>query len=280
MKKRIISILFIAMICAVNVLCFTTTTTYISATQKNEIPEERQLPRLVDDADLLSDSEEEQLLTRLDQISEQQKCDVAIVTINELENTSATAYADDFFDYNGYGIGSNKDGILLLISKTDRDWAISTHGSGINAFTDAGQEYMVDTFKPYLSDNKYYKAFDKFASLCDEFLTQAATGTPFDNGNLPRGMFELGKNLLFSVGFGLLAAIIVIIVMALKLKSVGQQSTATDYIRQDSLEITKSHEIFLYNTVSRTKKESESSSGSSTHTSSSGETHGGSSGSF
>lgn len=35
-----------------------------------EIPQDRQLPRLVDDADLLTDSEEQELNTELDEISE------------------------------------------------------------------------------------------------------------------------------------------------------------------------------------------------------------------
>mgnify|MGYP000134592482 CR=1 FL=1 len=35
-----------------------------------EIPQDRQLPRLVDDADLLTDNEEQELNTELDEISE------------------------------------------------------------------------------------------------------------------------------------------------------------------------------------------------------------------
>ena len=43
-----------------------------------EIPQDRQLPRLVDDADLLTDSEEQELNTELDEISEKQQCDVVV----------------------------------------------------------------------------------------------------------------------------------------------------------------------------------------------------------
>ena len=68
-----------------------------------EIPQDRQLPRLVDDADLLTDSEEQELNTELDEISEKQQCDVVVVTKNSLDGKSAQDYADDFFDYNGYG---------------------------------------------------------------------------------------------------------------------------------------------------------------------------------
>ena len=108
----------------------------------SQIPEERNLPRLVDDAGLLSDSEEEELLGELDEISERQEFDVAVVTVNSLEGKTAEAYADDFYDYHGYGFGTDHDGILLLVSMEARDWHITTTGYGITAFTDAGIEYI------------------------------------------------------------------------------------------------------------------------------------------
>ena len=121
----------------------------------SSIPQQRLLPRLIDQADLLTDLEEDALLTQLNEISERQQCDVAVVTVLSLEGKTSSAYADDFYDYNGYGMGNNDDGILLLISMQDRDWAITTHGFAITAFTDQGQKYMVDRFKNDLSIDGY-----------------------------------------------------------------------------------------------------------------------------
>ena len=39
---------------------------------------------------------------------------------------TAEAYADDYYDYNGYGYGENDDGLLLLVSMGEREWAITT----------------------------------------------------------------------------------------------------------------------------------------------------------
>ncbi len=104
------------------------------------------LPRLVDQADLLTDSEESALSDRLDEISERHQFDVVVVTVDSLEGETAVVYADDFYDYNGYGFGDERDGILLLISMEERDWCISTTGYGITAFTDAGQAYISERF--------------------------------------------------------------------------------------------------------------------------------------
>ena len=100
------------------------------------------LQRFVDEAGLLTGSEGSDLLDQLNEISERQQVDVVVVTVDSLEGASATEYADDFYDLNGYGFGDEGDGILLLISMEERDWAISTSGFGITAFTDAGLEYL------------------------------------------------------------------------------------------------------------------------------------------
>ena len=111
--------------------------------------------RVVDDADLLSASEETALREKLDEIRVRQKMDIVIVTAETLNGAAPADYADDTYGYNGYGYGNNKDGLLLLISMEDRDWYISTTGYGITAFTDAGIQYIGSKIKEPLSDGDY-----------------------------------------------------------------------------------------------------------------------------
>ena len=142
--------------------------------------------RLTDSAGLLSEEEAQNILTKLDEVSERQKFDIVILTVDSLEGATATEYADDFFDYYGYGYGEGKDGILFLVSMEDRDWALSTHGYGITAFTDAGCDYIAEQFKSSLSDGEYEKAFEIYIDQCDAFVTQAREDRPYDNSNLPK----------------------------------------------------------------------------------------------
>ena len=249
--------------------------------ESSTIPEKRQYKRVVDNADILNESEEKSLVSKVNEISERQKFDIAIVTVNSLEGKSPTEYADDFFDYNGYGIGENKDGILFLISMNEHGWAISTHGHGITAFTDAGQKYIMDNVTPSLSEGKYEDAFSLFSDYCDDYLTQAATGQPYDSGNLPKGTVS-PIWILGDLCIGAVIAFIILSAWKKELLTVKMQNSADDYIVPDSFKLTDKNDVFLYETVTKVErsKESDSSSGSSTHTSSSGETHGGSSGSF
>ncbi len=269
-------------ICVLIVFCLLLSMTAFAAGDKTPvptIPAQRQLPLLVDNASLLLASEEEALLEKLESISRRHECDVAVVTVNSLGPKSATAYADDFYDYNGYGYGVNDDGILLLISMEDRDWAITTYGFARTAFTKSGQEYMVEQFRPYLSDGDYSRAFLCFADLCDEFLQKAAAGEAYDTGNLPRAAFR-PIWILVALGVGFLIAIIAVSVMKSKLKSVRRQPAASSYIRPNSFRVTQSQDIFLYRNVTRTARPKDTGSSSGGHISSSGRSHGGSSGKF
>ena len=126
-------------------------------------------------------------------------------------------YADVVYENCQYGYGAEKDGLLLLISMEDRDWAISTCGYGIKAFTDAGIEYISKQIKSDISDGNYAVAFDTYANLCDEFITQARNGSPFDKGNLPRGPLSMIW-IPISIAIGVVLALIIVGGMKGKLK--------------------------------------------------------------
>ncbi|MGN0297791.1 MAG: TPM domain-containing protein [Lachnospiraceae bacterium] len=235
--------------------------------------------RLVDSADLLSDGEEAELLDLLNEISERQQFDVVIVTVDSLDGKTAMAYADDYYDYNGYGYGADGDGVLLLISMENRDYWISTKGYGITALTDAGIEYISEQFLPDLSDGYYADAFRTYAKLCDDFVTQAKTGEPYDWNNMPRSSMS-PIWIFISVAAGAVISFLVCSTMKSELKSVRQKNTASSYVRVGSMQVNVQSDRFLYRQVISTPKPEEKSSGSSTHTSSSGSTHGGGGGKF
>lgn len=284
MRKKISILLMI-------IILLTSIQNLVIASERT-IPDERLLPRLVDNAYLLTDEEATTLLEKLDRISEEQGLDVVIFTVNSLEGSTPTEFADDTFDYNGYGMGENFDGILLLLSMEERDWAISTTGYGITVFTDAGQNYIMDEVLPYLGDGEYYRGFDRFADLSEEFIIEAKTNKPIDSVDIPNRPIEsvyvpkkkMGFELVFiSLGSGIVIAFIVTGIMKRQLKSVRYQVAASNYILSNSLKVGNSRDLFLYNTISkraRPKQQPPSSSGSSTHRSSSGRSHGGSSGKF
>ncbi|MGN0703773.1 MAG: TPM domain-containing protein, partial [Lentihominibacter sp.] len=208
-------------------------------------------PRLVDEAELLTDDEESSLADKLDAVSDKWQCDVAIVTVDSLGSKTATEFADDYFDYNGYGYGDNDDGIMLVISMENRDWAITTHAFGIEAFTDAGQEYIMNKVTPPLGNESYSGAFSIFADQCDVFLEKARAGEPYDSHNLPKESHA--KLYILWIIPCLIAGAIVAFVLTIKekksLKSVMKKAGAREYIGK--VKLNEKHDRFLYRNLDK-----------------------------
>lgn len=215
--------------------------------------------------------------------------DIAVAAIDyaaDMTDAEFEAEADDFYDYNNYGEGSDNSGVLLLVDMSGgegkRHWHITTTGEAIYVFTDAGISYIGDIIVPMLANGDYYEAFCEFVAQCDDFMTQYdQKGEAYDSANLPTTHKDVLIFIAIALGGGLVVAFITVQCMKGKLKSVRSRAGAEEYVRDGSMNVTSSNELFLYNTVTRTKiAESNSSGGSSTHSGSSGTSHGGGGGSF
>jgi len=240
---------------------------------------------LFDEPDLLTDSEESSLVAELEEIAWQYQMEVVIAAVETTGDSSVMEYADDFYDYNGYGYGENYDGLILLVDMGSRDWWISTCGAAIYAFTDAGIDYIGEQIVPYMSDGDFYAAFHEFAGQCRAFMAQAETGDPYDSHNLPqapKAPFNGVTAFIIAVIAGFIIGKIYTGSLKGQLKSVQAQKAAAGYVKNGSMNITDSRDFFLYRHVTRTAKETSSGGGggSSTHRSSSGRTHGGGGGKF
>lgn len=243
-------------------------------------PVERTLPLVVDSADLLSDSEEASLCQKLEAVGNEHRCEVAVVTVTSTEGKSHRAYADDFYDYNGYGYGSNDDGLLFLLDMGAREMYITTHGTGLKAVTDYGRERLFDKVQGDIKSGDYYDAFMKYADIVDDYYTKYENGGAYDSGS---DTFAItGFNIFGAIAGALAVGFIGTGSMKSKLKSVRSKPAASDYVKANSLDITNSNDVYLYRHVSKVKIESSSSSGggSSSHRSSSGRSHGGGGRSF
>lgn len=239
---------------------------------------------VVDNADLLTQTEENELSEKLQDISDELQFDVVVVTTNSTGSKTATEYADDYFDYNGYGRGSNNDGALFLVDMGDRKWAISTSGYGIEAIVDSALDDMEEEIVPYLKSGDYDGAFNEFADLTYDIVNDAKNGKSYSNSttSTTKNHKNIGTNLIvaFSIGAGI--SLIIILVYRSKLKPVKFQKEAKEYIVLGSFNLRRSDDVFLYFNITKVPipKNNDSDDSGSFHSSSSGSSHGGSSGSF
>lgn len=258
MKKQIMMLL--AVLC----LLFGTTTT------------NAQTPRIVDDAEILSESTEEKLTEKTAEIAKKYNFDVVFVTVDSTLEKTPEAFADDYFDEHGY----LPDGVLFLVSIDDRKWHISTTGYGIKAFTDYGCGYIGDKVKEKLSDGDYNEAATVFVEECEAFLEEAEDGTPYDTNHQKKSFLSYVWSTGFVIAISLVIAFFMMRSMKKKMNTINRQESASNYVK--NVNLTRKEDVFLRSAVTRTKINTGSGSrgGSSTHRSSSGRSHGGRGGSF
>lgn len=214
-----------------------------------------QMPRLVDAADLLYDWEEEQILERLDQVSRELQVDLVIVTMESTGGYSADDVIEAFYDEYGYGYGTNRDGVCLMVAMAERDYRILASGFGADAISMSEIYDIGDDVAYYLSDGDYADAFDTFIDHCIYEIKVEVNGVPFN----------FGLSLLISLAIGFAVALIATGIMAAKLRSVRSQSAAREYVKPGSMKVKRSTDLFLYRTMDRRRKPQESSSGSRSH---------------
>ena len=211
-------------------LAFALVASPITAWAAGRIPDQRQLPLVVDRADLLSDSEEQRLIELFERLGSEQGIEIAVVTVNSLEGKSAMDYADDFYDYNGYGVGPRKDGILLLVSMADRDWWITTTGRAMDQLTEDRFNDMTSSVVPYLSSGDYYQAFANFGYKSAELMT-----LPDPDYREPVTIWQVVQQVLVWLGIGAggggLSAFGSTQVMKSRHKSVISKRDARNYLR-------------------------------------------------
>lgn len=235
-----------------------------------------------DQADLLTEEQEQRLRVQFREIRQKYGCDIGVVTVNSCQGKSIQDFTDDYYYQNGYGVGEERSGILLMVSMGERKWHISTRGEGIEIFTDYGLGILEEEIVPYLSEGEYEKAFETFGKLSGDFMKEAGEGQPYDTNHTYKRPMPLWLRVVICLASGLVVGGIVLAVLIGQLKSVGYAKRAHQYIREGSFQVTGARDLFLYRTVTSRKIERESSrgGGSSTHTTSDGGRAGGRGGSF
>lgn len=228
--------------------------------------------RLVnDEAGVLTAEQAAELEARLAGLADAYDFDPVIVFTAD-SGTDIVSYSDDYFDYNGYGRGENRSGILMAVDVTRNKRYLSTCGDCISAYTDKVIAYIGTDLAKSADAREYYELSVKFADYADKIMNAYRTKGRF---NVP---YKLTNQELIIVA--IISLVIALIAMSKAKKSTIEAITPVNadiYAEGGSARITAARDMFLYSNITKTRRSEEKSGGggSSTHTSSSGTTHGG-----
>ena len=136
-------------------------------------------PRVVDQADIFTDQEEAQMEERLAQLRSQLEKDIVVFTDVSTHGLTHTAYADDFFDYNGYGIGDDFEGVCLMVcmDPDDRGWWTSCSGPvTMGLYTETEANNIDDLLYEYMVAGDYGEGVQDWIENMRRLYT---TGSPY-----------------------------------------------------------------------------------------------------
>ena len=224
-----------------------------------------QLNYVTDAAGLLNESETARLERMAESVSQKYGVGVYIVTVEDYRDFhSEGVYKATYTIYHEYtmGEGPNRDGIMLLLSMDDRDWAMFCYGARCEyAFNSYGQEQLEKVFLDRFGESDWYGGFENYIKECSVYLKKAADGKPVRASAL--------LACLIVAGLALLAAGVIVAVIWEKMNSVAIKVTANSYV-SGTLQLTEQTDRFTHRTTSTRRIERRSSSESSSRSESGG----------
>ena len=255
MKRRIVCIPLVALLLLG--LCCTAFAEAPAAT-------EPQLWNITDTVGLLTSDEDLTLEARAEEISAQYGVGIYLLILEDYseyyDDPYETAY--ELYHQNTLGMGEDRDGVILLMSMSDRKYATFFYGPKAEyAFDAYGQELMEEEFLDDFRDDDWYDGFEDYLEVCDEYLARAEAGDPVRGDYSSAGGSDgsgIGTTILVCLGISAVIAMIVCLILRGKMKSVRKGTHADAYVT-GSLNLTASRDQYTHTTETRTKIEHESS---------------------
>ena len=204
--------------------------------------------------------------------------DVVVHIARDPGNFDAQDFSDRYYYYNGYGVGSDYDGILLTIFKRPgslADARISASGKAAGKLTEVNESRLRSRCKSMLSDGK-------IAEGIMAWMNQ--TGHMLKTGRAPRSALSWEITFFFELVIGLIFGAVSLARAKAKMATPAEQTDADRYLVSGSLRIKKIADTFLNSVVTKTyspektRESSDSSSSSSSGSSSYSSSYSGSSG--
>lgn len=208
------------------------------------------IPYVTDTVGLL---QEEELLTleeQAEQIAQRYGCAAYILVVENFRDydNSYDIYEAGMNLYERWelGCGREKNGLLLILSMAERDYALVTYGGVTHqAFTDYGQDYLCGQFLDDFQENDWTGGFQDYLTTSAWLLEQAEQGNPYDVNTTARGITPL----IFVIP--LVLALIVCLMLTAQMKTANRKTEAGDYLIHNGVEMHIVQDVFTHRTVTR-----------------------------
>ena len=209
-----------------------------------------QLGYVTDEAGLLTERQTPELAQRAAALAPRSGVGVYILPVDDyadygfsdVETASYSLYHD-----NTLGVGDGRDGILLLLSMTNRKYATFVYGDKAEPiFSSAALQRLEDDFLDDFRDDDWYDGFSDYIDGCADLLAPGSGGFSWE---------QLPRNFVIALVISCVIALIVCLILKWKMRSVRRQTEARAYVTLEGLHLTRRDDVYTHTTVTRRKIE-------------------------
>ena len=209
-----------------------------------------------DEAGILTADEIAALENKASEINEEYDFGVFIATVEDYTAEGAISTKDcaDTI-YHSMAVGS--DGMLLMLSMSDRDYYLLYNGSFAHeACTEKALDKLEASFLDDFGDDDWYEGFDDYLDMSRKVVKAGRKGKPIG---------ESGMGLPLTVGIiaGAVIALIICQVFKSQMKTAVSKTEAAQYLAPDGVQFGTRTDRYTHTTTVRRKIERQSSSSSS-----------------
>lgn len=253
--------------------------------------------RVVDTQGIFTDKQIADLDERICNLVNKHELDLVIYICDTSNGGKNEKIAEDFYDFNGYGIGNDGSGSVLLINfnSSQRGWWTSACGKAEKYYTYDSINIIDDSIENDMVNGDYYNAMLTYIDKVDELYTKgvASFTNNSSSGNVPQ---KVEKSFIQKLATASPIALIIGLISGGAAQGAAKKSMMTIASAKDadknfvpgSLQLYRNEDIYLGSSVSRMAKPTVSASSgshssshsgrssySSSHRSSSGRSHSG-----
>lgn len=224
-----------------------------------------------DTAGILSQEQADRLEARAEEISASCKCAVYIVVVQDyrtLNGEDVGACAEGIYTYYDLGYGSGRDGLLLLMSMEDRDYALTSYGLYADyCFGDHNKDLVEEAFLARFRNDDWYGGFTAYLDHAEDVLKtaqahgltvdmedQSFSGLSYSSDRYRYGVsgkLPVGAKIAITAGAPCLVALLICSLFKAGMKTAKLKTTAEEYVVPGSSALRIKEDVFVNRTHTR-----------------------------
>lgn len=213
---------------------------------------------VTDDYGLFDDSQRMQLEATATELAQKYNMGVYLLVVDYMQDsngnnlsspstTERTNFATSFYRAHDLGLGSGKDGIMLVLAVDSRDYVTIAYGQGSHSFSDEGIEAMESAVTECLGDDDWFEGCDTYYTKTGEQLEYySVKGEPWTEPDL------LSLLLKILAALGIPAGVAGSMVSREKsaMKTAQEKTEADNYLVPGSFSLTHATDTFVNTSLS------------------------------